>query len=390
MNTAPTYPTGLKLCLGTWFFKLVVGTDPGGLPADFFTHAASALLVCDELLCDSQAFDSEMDFAGPPGAPGSWLSSCLFRDLRTAGVLRPVPYASILAALIEVCRTGGLSGRLQEVMEQERAALASDSQRAQRPPHALLSQTNALFLLGLSAGGLLPYGWKDGHLAPSKVASLPLASVEASTPLEVAEAELPHLQVMQSPSVLQAVDPEGYRNFQRNLARERLPLYLWMYGDARWDREKYNAFRQGPDFLRGDRALDRAREKDARSALERLLLLREETASERSLLQQHLDLAAQERRTPTDLRKDALELEQHYRNLLPTRQRFIVSATSLSLGLATGVGSFVIPALGIPGLIVSVAGAIGLVRRHRQERVAHDNAPLGWIYSRVSEVGIRR
>lgn len=77
------------LVLSTWFVMYLHEDLPGGLPNDFLSHGATALLVFDRVVCDENALAAEARFAG------RWLSSDLLMELRQERLLHPVDMSSM-------------------------------------------------------------------------------------------------------------------------------------------------------------------------------------------------------------------------------------------------------------------------------------------------------
>jgi hypothetical protein len=389
----------LRLAIGTWFFKLLVGDSPGGLPADFFTYAASALLVFDEIICDVEAFESEMDFASGHRGRTQWLSSTLYRELQQAGILRLVSYRAESREIIARFQAEGAAQRVSEIMEQERMKLRSNPRTAQRPISPELRRLNACFLIELARKGLAPYDWREGHLRPAAMDKI-LSSTAARKNNDgggyglerAARLILPHVTVLQSPKWVASVDAAAYRGYRANVARERLPLYLWMYGDPEWTRAKYNEWRLGPEFRAADKAFDRAREAHARKNLEAVLKVRERTANERRAIQALLSRSIEQHLRPASLSRELEEHVQVYEtlkgshrislNLVVATAGFaglLVSATlqSLSSGL---VGAEVAHMVEGTSTLAHLTGVVQEVRHRAQ---AKKDEPIGWFVSEV-------
>ena len=399
--TQSSGPPKLRLAIGTWFFKLLVGSAPGGLPADFFTHAASTLLIFDEVICDLEAYESEMDFASGRRGKTQWLSSTLYRELKHAGILKPVSYREEAGEIIARFQAQGADERVSEIMQRERAKLRANPRAAQR---RLLSpelrQLNAAFLVEFARLGFMPYDWKEGHLRPATVNKLLATSGNTvhSEEYELQKAAsliLPRVTVLPNPRWVASIDEAAFRGYKDNVARERLPLYLWMYDDPEWTREKYNTWRLGPEFRAADMAFDRSREKHARKTLEAVLDVRERTRNERAVVQDLLRRSIQRQLRPAELRR---ELDEHLKRYQDLRGE---ESVALNLVIASGglVSSFVSAALQNIGLSVvgaGIAAGIGLVsggisgtsmvtaaRDAKRKRQARRDEPVGWFVSEV-------
>ncbi len=394
-------PKTLRLAIGTWFFKLLVGSSPGGLPADFFTHAASSLLLFDEIICDSEAYESEMDFASRRRGRTEWLSSIFYRELKEEGILRPVPYRQEVADVIANFNSHGADARVRTIMEQERIRLRDKPRAAQGPLNAELRSLNAAFSLELAGRGLTPYDWREGHLRPANISQL-LADRSSSgevgsSPkhLKRFQLPLPQVTVLQSSKWVASVDNAASRGFDANVARERLPLYLWMYDDPEWTREKYNKWRLGAEFKGADLAFDRAREPHARKSLDTILRLRHDTTQERAAVQ-----AIVKRGIDGELNSNAFlrELEQHlqiYETLRGSEKpklNLVVASMgvvgSVALAALHGLGLGLV-SLGAEAAVEVAAGALAAAhlttaaRGMVQSARARQDEPVGWFVSEI-------
>jgi hypothetical protein len=325
------------LALGTWFYKLLVDERPGGLPADFFTNAATSILLCDRIICDADSFESEMDFAATGSGRHRWLSSELFRDLHEAGILHPIAYRELLSEEIHQHRAG-LDGSIADVMESRRARLLDDPSAVAEPLDPRLAEVNDHFIQVLTEKGFVPYNWSQG-LLPALDGQVSSAGVPAGPfALAALALELPRICVLPDADYVRVENPSAYQRFRENLSRERLPLSLWMYGDPEWSRETYNAFRCGPDFLSADARFDKARERATRSSFEELLKLRDKTQVERRALQRHLRSAPERLAAGSlDLLKiEAREHELAYAELVEGDGRLRLDLGLTSAGLIAG------------------------------------------------------
>lgn len=391
MKTKGT-PDPFRVAIGTWFFKLLVGDRAGGLPADFLTHASTVLLLADEIVCDEDAFQSEMDFASRDRGRPRWVTSRVFADLHEAGLLKPLPYRRLLEPEITKYRGLGLDDQLREVMSRELRALQLEPERARRPVHPLLRTVNELFLLEFGRKGYLPYNWQEGHLLPSEPPSEPAEILVAGLPnapehhvFTSLAVELPHFPVVPRASVVRDLDRDAFERFSKNVAAERVPLYSWMYGDPAWNRATYNEFRSSPDFVARDEAFDRLREPMARDKLERLLEVRERTKDARPALQRYIRAQAQSPTSPAEQRAEIADHMARYHDLLPSSERYAIGVGVASAGLLAGIAAAAIanPLFGLAGVTISALSTADAVRARMTRKAAQQEEPVGFIYSEV-------
>lgn len=383
------------VALGTWFYKLLIGSEAGGLPAGFLTYASSVLLVSDEILCDQDAFDSEMDFASGRRGQTQWLSSQLFRELHDAKILKPVPYKALLAEALTFHRNQGLDESVLSAMELGREAVHSGSPGALRKLDPALDKVDDLFLMELGALGLLPYGWKRPGLNPERSAvrtSAPFNADDARS-LSRATFSLPHVALLADPTAVRVANREAYDGYRANLRRERKAWWLWKYNDPRWTRTSYNDMRLGPAFSDADREFDRARERAARRNLDAILRIRDKTADERKMLQDYLRVSVVNRVPASRIKAELASFEAHYLQLLgESAKRFRIEAAvaggAFVSALAAGATQELFVGAGATVLAAGAAGATGATARTR--RNARRRQPIGYLLGRLTSVARKR
>ena len=379
-----------RVALGTWFFKLLTDAEPGGLPADFFSHAASMLLVCDEVYCDQEAFDSEMDFAGARRDRGKFLSSKLYKDLYENGILKPLPYREIFADTIKLYQEQGLGEAVSEAMALRRQAILDGTRGKALQLDPALTKVNDLFLLELGAKGYLPYGWGNKSLQSLRYAAATPASQTPPTReilgLTAMSISLPHIPVLLDPKAVKAIDNDAYLAYRENLKKEQIPLALWMNNDPEWGRERYNHMRSGSSFRSGDSLFDGVRERSAMKNMEKILKIRSETKNERRELQSYLTVAVNGGLSISKVRADVSQCEIRYQELVePTKDRLRIDAVLTAAGALSAITSTAIDALAvtIPGLVASTLGVGMMARTTSARKRARLEEPVGYLFSRV-------
>jgi hypothetical protein len=381
--------SSFDLALGTWFYKFLVDETPGGLPADLFTQGAAALLICDRIWCDRDSFEAEMTFASSRRGRHAWLSCEFYRELFDAGILVPICYGELLADALSEDRAGSLGGQVNDAMARMRGRLMSDPSALWEPLDPVLAGVDRLYLARLSEKGLVPYDWAEGLLPRLGAEAVQSATgVGPRAALSVIAMELPHCPVLPSPNYVREVDRDAFNGFEANIRKERLPLSRWMYGDPEWTRERYQDFRAGADFRAADAAFDRARERHARAAFERLMQIRDDTASVRPEIQRHFAVAVERfaaGASEAELRDDARAHELAFHELLPAADRRSLRLGVCSAGMLADIAATLSGGLelGAVGAALSIAGFADLVRTARARLRAREEEPLGYLFSEV-------
>jgi hypothetical protein len=396
----------LDLALSAWFMMYLHDEPrgrPGGLPNDFLSHGAAALLLFDHLLCDQEAFDSECAFRN------IWLSSDLLHQLKASDLLRTVDMrASLSPTVLEELRRTGVHDELMTAMERERTRILQDHVRGR--DLALLpavTELNHYLFAKLDLPRCVRYEWQESHFrtSPSAPARRPRTTA-AGAPAEALQTE----QQLVS-SLLKLVLPDFHllppvpkgsqaaKALKRNVQEERPTLYRWIYGDPEMPQERYQELRRGSVFLEGDRIIDAERRPIAFQNLELLMNVRERTTDVRSGVQKIFKDVLDGTRQPSDVAKELAIHKQEIEAAFPE------SARAARWGLLKTSGGFIADSLlkvarlfvgdpssplGIPGTARRGTRVIQRLRRERERVASRSAKPLAWLVRDFEEEADQR
>lgn len=321
----------LDIVLSTWFFMYLREDRPCGLPNDFLTHASPLLLVVDKVICDQDALDYEERWRG------RWLSADLIGGLKDAEILKPINMREYIPQeSFNHIRNHGPAHAALSTMESELAA-TNNSERNPRnlkfPP--VLNEINHYMFQHLNVPNTWRYYWREHHFKTSPS----VITQPQRTTLEGSEGKEPTRDVQQIISVVKTLLPEfvllppiskGSRAaaaLQQVIAKEKLPLYRWFYGDPEISGDRYFEIRKGGDYAKLDKVIDnKQRQKIGWDNLRTLLKIRDATKDVRSGVQKIIFDVSAGWRTIEDV-QDELDLHmQELLHYLPDRRSISADA----------------------------------------------------------------
>jgi len=302
--------TPRSLVLSTWFVMNIRGEAPGGLPADFLTHGAAALLLFDEVICDAEALNAER-------RSYRWTSSRIFCDLEKARILRPVNLIGYVPKPFwDALETSGRADVVREAMCRRFERIHPTStvpKRATGLPAIVRRTNNEIFSYGLAIPAALRYDWCEHYFAAPR--RRPKRALDdSSVRNECGDKErkrffrLARVLNMMVPriSLIPPIRPnsDAAAALVEAKARESSALVRWICGDPTMNREAYHDFRLGGAFVELDKRIDSPRQNIALDNLDKLLRLREETKAVRGSVQRTIGQVVDGSRSVQDVQRE--------------------------------------------------------------------------------------
>lgn len=383
-----------ELALSTWFFLyLHPDRSTGGLPAEFLTAGAPALLLFDTVACDQNALDWERPYAA------RWLSSQLWLALHDEGILRPVDMQRHAASkLLPHLRNSGIAGAALEMMHSELDAINSGRRHAERLaiPPAIKELNKVMFAtLGIEMPNAILYPGRENYFK-SRHRTTPggFPGTMATSSGFRERRFYSALKVIVPPFTLLPPVPSGSdaaNALRRSIQREKVLVLRYAFGDPDVRPQDILDYRLGSTFKADDERIDGPRRIIAERNLTRLRRLRHDTADVRASVRQILTDVANGQRTVSGISAELKTAQRVLAGHLPAARgvRFDLRLAKLAIaaaaleGFAAAAG---LHACGIPSLAVS---SYEYLRRRSESHHLSDlrqRYPLAFFVGEVEKV----
>ena len=389
-----------NLVLSTWFVMYLLGDRPGGLPNDFLTRGTSSLLVFDTILCDQDALEAEERFAG------TWLSSDILVELKKEGILKPVNIRELLPSeFFEQLRNANIPQIVRAEAEAQLLAIGKGKKGLKSlklsPLFTWLNQYMFTYLKIPDTSAR--YEWEENHFKPPRVSSLQLTPEFIDKMKQARKGQrlfVPTVEpLLPEFSLLPPIpaNSEAREALRKNIDREKVALYRWIYGDPDMSRDKYHEFRLGPDFRHLDAKIDEPRRAQAWQNFELLLEFRGKTKDIRSNMQKIIADVLDGRRTRADVGAELHEQEEALNVYLPSARSLIWTLGLSGAGLALTIEAIIstlshqVPALVDLGLdsfalLSGAYGTWGAASSLREHRTLRQRYPYAWFVREFRKV----